>query len=78
MADAEAHARTPGRGERTPMQAPEAAAALDMAGAVSAAPPALPFEEEIAHPFATEPGDHAETPLLAYQQITPLLERLAK
>jgi hypothetical protein len=29
------------------------------------------------HPFATEAGDHAETPKAAYQHIAPLLSRLA-
>jgi hypothetical protein len=30
------------------------------------------------HPFQTEPGDHAETPLEAYEHIAPLLHRLAR
>ena len=30
------------------------------------------------HPFETEPGDHAETPLDAYEHIAPLLTRLAR
>ncbi|KAG2453624.1 hypothetical protein HYH02_001839 [Chlamydomonas schloesseri] len=31
----------------------------------------------VVHAFATEPGDHAETPLQAYEHIEPLLARLA-
>ncbi|KAG2495856.1 hypothetical protein HYH03_006094 [Edaphochlamys debaryana] len=31
----------------------------------------------VVHDFATEPGDHAETPLQAYEHIAPLLERIA-
>ncbi|EFJ45758.1 hypothetical protein VOLCADRAFT_105839 [Volvox carteri f. nagariensis] len=31
----------------------------------------------VVHGFATEPGDHAETPLQAYEHIEPLLARLA-
>lgn len=35
-------------------------------------------EKEEPHPFATEPGDHAETPFCAYEDIAPLLHRLAE
>ena len=30
------------------------------------------------HPYETEPGDHAETPIEAYEHIAPLLTRLAR
>lgn len=32
---------------------------------------------ETVHPFVTEAGDHAETPIEAYQHIAPLLARIA-
>eukprot|EP00729_Bicosta_minor_P017602 gene17602-15861_t len=32
---------------------------------------------ETAHPFETEAGDHAETPVEAYQHIAPFLQRIA-
>ena len=31
----------------------------------------------VVHPFETEPGDHAETPLSAYEHIEQLLARVA-
>lgn len=39
---------------------------------------AAPAATHAPHPFATDPGDHAETPLCAYAHIAPLLRRLAK
>ncbi|KAG1652013.1 hypothetical protein FOA52_008733 [Chlamydomonas sp. UWO 241] len=53
--------------------APAAAAA---AAAGTAATPATPAPAQ--HPFQTEPGDHAETPVEAYAHIALLLSRLAK
>ena len=52
------------------------AAAMGQLGGLSLDP--APPATVVVHEFATEPGDHAETPLEAYQHIAPVLERLAK
>ena len=52
------------------------------AGTGSSAPSNVPFALAPAanghHPFDSQPGDHAETPLVSYQHIQPLLQRLAQ
>lgn len=40
-------------------------------------PPELPALADGDHPFTCDPGDHAETPLAAWQDVAPLLARLA-
>jgi hypothetical protein len=44
---------------------------------LASAPVALPPLADGEHPFSCDPGDHAETPLVAFQDIAPLLRRLA-
>jgi hypothetical protein len=40
-------------------------------------PAATDHPKETLHPFVTEVGDHAETPIEAYKHIAPLLARLS-
>jgi hypothetical protein len=53
------------------------ATAADGTGATPTAAGAA-AEQESAHPFETDPGDHAETPFEAYAHLDLLLARLAK
>jgi hypothetical protein len=46
--------------------------------AVKPAPLLPPLADDAPHPFETDAGDHAETPLAAFQHVAPLLRRLAR
>ena len=61
--------------EASTAEAPTAATPLPSSLSAASGPPVAPAAE---HPFESEPGDHAETPLEAYQHIAPLLSRLAR
>lgn len=57
-----------------PATAPRQAAGTATPGAQA---DATAQADAVVHLFETEPGDHAETPLEAYEHIEPLLARLA-
>ena len=52
-------------------------AEMTAAPALASAPVPLHALADGEHPFICDPGDHAETPLVAFQDIAPLLRRLA-